>query len=498
MCLVATSAKAHEVQIGLDQRIGVQSNLFPTTLPDTAGGFYQIAPRLILAQPESDFTYRVEYLPNYRVYFDTDNADGWDQFVRARARQELDDRNALSFNTEYLQAQAIRGIGTIDASGQPVVLTGLTGTTRRFIANLAYDHAFSSRTNGMLALDYNRWDYSNPTSVDNQGFGVFTQVTHALRERVVVGSSLNGRYRAFSETAAVPASYTTVVNMNLLVQFQITPTLRLEASGGPAGFLTRQGTPGPQWVSRWEGVSTSPSVCPIGPCGRLWNTTVSPVSLCPTQNGIPVLQLCSIGTTASVLTGSLDQQVLVQLDPNQTVFGQSNEELTYFLNLGVTKSFRRGSISAFFERNEDAGSGIGATTILNTVSARVLYSIDDLWQLSVSGVYTRRTSVSQLPFTEVSAEAAFDSNGVPVTGDSGYQLAQAGLLIARAGISNFEQSIGFADVRLTRRLTERARLQFLFTYYNRSQQNQGVSAALNFDNYVGGVSFIYEFEPYKL
>ncbi len=490
-------AQAHQVQIGVDQGIGVQSNLFGTTTSETASGYYEISPRLILSQPESDFTYNLEYQPSYRAYFNIDGVNGWNQTVRGRAKNQINGRDAIRLDAEFLLAQAIRSIGTFDSSGQPLVVANGNGTNQRFDTDLAFDHSFSSRMVGTLAFNYNRWDYTDSNNVDNQGIGAQLQLTQALRERLLVGMNMEGRYRSFDETGFAPASYSTVLNANLLIQYQVTPTLRFEVSGGPAGVFTQQGVPGSQLVDRWNGFQSNPSFCVVGPCGRVLSGPPFNV-VCTTSDGIPVLRLCPPSGTASVLTGNLAEQILIPLDPSQTVFGQSSESLTYFVNLGVTKTYSRGLVNAGFVRNEDAGSGFGTTTILNSVSGRVQYSFSDFWRIDLYGVYTLRTSVSQLPFTDISAVAAVDPTNTPITDDTGNQLAQAGFIIARTGVSNLDQTIGVAEMRLTRQLTERARLQFQFTYYNQFQENQGGATSAGFDNYLGSVLFIYEFDPYKL
>lgn len=503
MCVMAP-AKAHEVQVGLDQRVGAQSNLFATAFDETASGYYQITPRLILSQPESDFTYNLEYQPSYRVYFNVDGVNGWDQNLRGRAKNQINQRDAVRLDVEFILAQAIRSIGTIDASGQPLVVANGNGTNQRFQTDLAFDHGFSSRTVGTVSFNYNRWDYTDSNNVDNQGLGAELQLTQAMMERLIVGLNVSGRYRAFDETRFAPASYSTVVNANLFFQYELNPTLRFDVSGGPAGVFTQQGVPSSQWVNRWEGVAFNDPFCLPGPCGRAWSNMVSPTSICGTSAGIPVLRLCPISGTASILSGNLLEQVLIPLDPNQTVFGQSTSDLTYFINLGLTKTFSRGLVNASFVRNEDAGSGLGTTTILNSVSGRVQYSFSDFWSLDLYGVYTLRTSVSQLPFTDIAAVPAVDSTNAPITDDptlanpTGNQLAQSGYIIARTGISNLDQRIGVAEARLTRRLTERSSLQFLFTYYNQNQANQGTFTDSQFDNFVGGISFVYTFDPYKL
>lgn len=494
MCTLVP-AKAHEVQLGVDQSLQVQSNVLRRSVNGTPDATYKIAPIITFAQPRSDFTYDLMYRPSYTAYFRTPGLGGFDHLLRGVGRYQLDGQNALVFDTNFIHARAIRSNEFSDALGQPLVVANDIGTTQRFVANIGFEHSLSPRTLGSVGLDYNRWDYTTPSNVNNQGFGARVELTHALHPRVVLGANVDARYRAFEETSFAPSAYTTVVNSNLLAIVDLTETLKFQASGGPAGVVTRQSVPGPRLGSRFGGLEGGTTACPVGPCGRLWGVSAATSSFCATSFGNAILSTCLPSSTFAPPPDVVNEQALIPLDPNQVVFGRESEDLTYFVSLLLTQRFVRGSFLVAFVRNEDAGGGVGATTILNTVSARFAYSLTDVWKLAMNGVYTQRESVSTLPRTSVSARQS-----ATTVNDSRFgvvNLAEAQYVVASTALSNFQQTVAAFDAILTRRMGEHSSLRFTFRYDNQSQDTAIFTPSVGFDNYTGGVSFVYEFDPYK-
>jgi len=492
MC-IASPARAHQVQLGIEQGLDVDSNVLGTNTVSTTDGLYRITPTLAFDQPESDFTYALRYRPTYSGYFTTDGINGWDQALVGKGGYQINGRDRIEFLANYVNVRGIRSNSFVDAVGQTQVLATQPGTTSRLETELSFDHGFSGRTTGRVGLRYDRWDYSIPERIDNQGYGASVEVSHALMQRLSLGLNVDGRYRAFEELGSSPASYSTVLNSNLLARFRVTESLSVDLSGGPAGVFSRQSEPAPQLVSRWDPVGFNPLSCPIGPCGRVWGGVPAPAvsTNCGTAFGVPVLNRCGLtGLPVTSVPGFPEDLVYVRVDPNQVAFGRSTDSLTYFVQATIVQRFRKGSLNLSFVRNEDGGSGLGSTSIVNFASAGFKYSLTDLWELSATGSYFLRESVSNFPTTEVSARPSSQTFG-------GNTLAEAGAIVANLTTLNFEQRVGSVDVSLLRQLSQRSRLRFRFRYYNQSQGTFGGSGTSGFDKFVAGVFYVYQFDPYK-
>jgi len=493
MC-IATSAAAHQVQIGVEQGIDVDSNVLSSSIVRRTDGFYRLTPTVTLSQPVSDLQYRFDYRPTYSGYFETGGLNGWDHVLVGRGTYQLDARNALRFDTSFIRALAIRRNTFTDAAGQTQVVPTQIGTTQRFSANVALDHSLSARTTATLGMNYDRWDYSAPNNIDNQGYGARLDLTHAFLPRWVLGLGIDGRYRAFDEGQVSPASFSTVLNANVLARVELSQQMQLRVSGGPAGVFSRQSEPDPRLVNRWGALDSDPVFCPSGPCARLWGPDPNAATLCAQVRNPPGLTDCllSPGAPAGV-PGFPDEFVAVSVDPSAGLLDTSTEALTYFVSVALVRDFRRGSLRLSFVRNEDAGSGIGATTIANSGTAVFSYSLSDSWYLKLTGSYVVRESVGELPFTYVSARASSErfSPGGPF-------LAEASSLVPAFSNRRFQQDIGQAVFSLQRRLSEHTRLRFRFRYYRQSQDSVQQAGRRTFDRYTGGIFFDYEFDPYKL
>lgn len=494
MCTLAP-AKAHEVQIGVENGLGVQSNVLRSLTSPKRDGTYVLTPTITFFQSDSDFTYDLEYRPRYTNYFETEGIDGVDHLIRGRGSYRFNARDTVRLTADFSRTRTIRTAGLLDITGQPLVVANDNGTSQRFMVNAALDHGFSATTVGTVSLEYGRWDYTNLGNIDNQSLGGELQVTHAPFERLVLGLNGTAQYRAFAESPSSPASFSTTLNVNAVLDYDLTPSIQFRATGGPASVLTRQSEPSPQVVSRFDPIEFDPVVCTVGPCGRIWGLTAAPAApVCAQVLGQPLLGACPVLGPVVGVPGFLTDTTVVSVDPGQSVlFGQKRETFTYFVSLSLTRRFSRGSASASFVRNEDAGSGQGATTILNSVSGRFTYSLNDRWRLGAVGVYTFRESASVLLGSTISAR----NSGFETSAGSGLLLAESNSIVATQRVSNFKLQVGVVDVDLTRQLGEHSSLQFRFQYYNQSQENPlGPESA--FDNFTGSVSYVYEFDPYKL
>ena len=492
MCASAP-ALAHQVQLGLDQGLDFDSNVFGTEFRQTRDTRFRFTPVLAVEQPESRLSYSLRYRPTYSGYFDTQSINGWDQALVGRSEYKATGRDTFKLRANFVSVRGIRTNSFVDDSGQTQVLPTQPGNTQRINVDLAYERAISSRTNGRLGLRYDYWDYTIPDRVGNQSLGGDLQLLHAPIDRLRVGFNVDGRYRAFEASSSSPASYTTVLNVNGVVEYHFSDQLVLNLSGGPAGVFSEQSEPDPALVSRWSPVFFDPVACPVGPCARVWGGIPAPTvtSNCGTTLGFPVLDRCGLtAVPIAAVPGFPEELVVVPVDPNQTFFGRSSETLTYFVNVTLTRRFRRGSVSLSFVRNEDGASGIGRSSVVNSGSAVVSWALSDLWQLNLSGSYFLRESVARFPTTEVSARASSETFGT-------FTLAEAGFVVANPLSRSFEQRLGAVDVGLSRQLSERSRLRFRFNYYNQSQGAVGRSTAGSFDRFVLGVAYVFQFAPHK-
>ncbi|MCH2186971.1 hypothetical protein MK280_13980 [Myxococcota bacterium] len=494
-----TTAMAHEIQLGINSELGFQTNALKTPINPKADGIFVLMPIVTLSQPQEALSYNIEYRPRFTAYMTTEGIDGVDHLLRGRGSYQIDSRDSLFFRTDFLRTRQIRNESAIDASGQPITVSSANGISQQFFLELVWERSFSARSFGTASLGYDRWDYTTENNIDNQGFRGELAVNRVLKETFIVGMNAGARYRAFAASRFSPPSYTTTVNMNLSFDYRISEKWRLRGAGGPAGVFVEEQTPGAATVSRFAPTLAG---CDDGvPCGRLWSPppAAPDVAECVVSFGVPVLLGCPTSSQVGPsVPGFLSDTSTISLDPAQAdLFGERTRSLTYFLNFSLVRRFEKGLATAAFIRNEDAGNGFGTSTILNSVSAQFRYPLSEFWDLSFSALYTFRESVANLQGSAISARAAVNAGGQPLTDVDGRQLAEASAIVATSRISNFEQQVGLAELRLVRKLGPNTRFQLFFVYYNQRDRNGG-SPWRSFDNVTGVASFVYTFDPYQL
>lgn len=491
MAAAVPPAVGHEVSLGVEQSIEAQSNVFrraqaqlPGQAPgdDIADGIYRIKPLVRLRQIEDDrLTYNLRAAPAYSVYFVTDNLDGWDVVINGWADYQITQRDRLRFTTGFTNIRSIRSQNIVDETGDPLLVVDDDGRTQRFQADLEYIRSLNSRMQLSLGANYDRWDYDRSNAIDNQGVSATGGFVHAITRRLAWGFDLTGRYRGFVETALAPgvvrpASISAVVNLNLLARLSITPTINFDVSGGPAYVYTDQDLPTSALVPRWFGVSGAV------PRGRVFLGCTFIVS-CPLDD-------------AAFLTGRLGETSLATADLGNPLLGRSNSAPTYFISAAIKKEFVRGSALAAFTRSEDAGSGQGNVSILNSLVLQANYSLSDDWRLFINGVFNLRSFVTRTATVGVQAVLSTEPGAVS---DNGFPLAESGQWTSTLATTALQNDLKqyWVEASAQRRLSEKSYLQLKFRYY---YQNQQASLTLNpteFDNISGIVTFNYEFDAIR-
>lgn len=496
MCSVTTT-KAHEIQLGINSELGFQTNVLKTPVDPRVDGIFVLMPIVTLSQPQEALSYNIEYRPRFTAYMTTEGIDGVDHLLRGRGSYEIDARDTLFFRTDFLRTRQIRNESAIDAGGQPITVSSANGTSQQFFLELGWERSFSARSFGTASVGYDRWDYTTENNIDNQGFRGEVAFNHVLKETLIVGMNAGARYRSFAASRVSPPSYNTTLNMNLSFDYRISEKWRLRGAGGPAGVFVEEQAPAAQTVSRFAPTLAG---CEEGiPCGRLWSPPPpGGPGDCLTSFGRPLLFGCpTSGQVGPGVPGFLTDTSTISLDPSQRdLFGERTRSLTYFLNFSLVRKFEKGLATAAFIRNEDAGNGFGTSTILNSVSGQFRYPLSEFWDISFSALYTFRESVANLQGSAISAREAIGAGGQPLTDQQGRTLAEANAIVATRRISNFEQQVGLAELRLVRKLGPNSRFQLFFVYYNQRDRNGG-SPWRSFDNVTGVVSYVYTFDPYQ-
>jgi hypothetical protein len=184
--------------------------------------------------------------------------------------------------------------------------------------------------------------------------------------------------------------------------------------------------------------------------------------------------------------------------PN-TPTSQESTQFTYFGSVSLDKRWtRRVSSGLSYNRSESSASGVGGSTILDAVTARLNYRYSELWNFALRADWTSRSSVAPTTNTfrvqEKEASGASFAPGVFVpdlarmNGDRIFRIFNSEVDTKRWAIT------GRATRRITRRLDANVRL----SYNQQSSQSLTRGSTSDFDNVTLIVGINYVFDPVQL
>ncbi len=150
--------------------------------------------------------------------------------------------------------------------------------------------------------------------------------------------------------------------------------------------------------------------------------------------------------------------------------GNSDNRITFFAEANITQRWTDTlTSSVLYNRSEDTANGLGASTIADRVTFRTTWTPTDLWDLSIRGDFLNRESPSNL-----------DQGGA-----------------GRSQSEEVESRRWTVAGRVARRLSRAITMAVTARYSDQDTENTTVGSG-SFDNFVGILSFRYDFDPFRL
>nr|MCS5636096.1 hypothetical protein [Myxococcota bacterium] len=328
----ASPMGGHEVQLGVDQAIGGESNVFFREDP-IAAGLYTLSPRIRAKGKLGGFVngeYHASYTPSYRVYVVDPGVDAFDNSVEAGVSLDLARQDRLTATASYLEVDSIQGLSETNPDGSFDILADNVGGVIRAFGGVGYTRSLSRRSQFSLQGNFQDYGYDSSTNVGNKSVGFTASYTSARSPRLTLGGSLTARHRIFDDVERVflvpvagptrvkiEGSRVTVANLNVLGSYRVSPTLMFNFEGGPSLIRTSRG-----------GIAGLPKAAP-------------------------------------------------------------DDDLTYFATMSLVRDFKKSKLRLGYERSEDPSAGLNRTSVSDTVSLRLSHRLREEWDLSGSAGWSR-------------------------------------------------------------------------------------------------------------
>jgi hypothetical protein len=500
LLLVAAPVRAAELDLGWTTNMIWDSN--PLREPDDEEpdfSFYG-GPNLSVRKRTRSLDLALDYLLRYEQYVDHSSVNGFEHFANGRAFWEIGPRSSLSLTNNFSRTRGlgvdfiepVAGIAPVGAEGE---LQFRRSPTLRNFTTATYDYQLSKLWSFESSLGGQLYDYEDELRSDVRVLRGSGQFVRLMSQRLLLGFGGAFTRQQFEDTPRTLERGSSIAEAYGVSRYQISPTLSLSLSGGPAwnqpddlGGESRAPREGVR--SDQTGVSRliNPANCRILVQGTVPAGTRS-IASCPTAPGIYVTDQGVEFLQSALIPG-------VAIDPNRIQFdtvdilGDSTDpdsSFTFFGRAALTKVWRtvQGEIS--YRRSASASSGLGSTD-LDVASAVLTWKPDRRrWRIDARATWTRQSSANDVPGTDlllspVGATVYVDSEGVvhdqPVPGAVAVPNAArvVGVRTLGSSSSDFEIDTLLFDLIAERRMSNNLVLNAQAGWW-RQESTSGTSSA---------------------
>jgi len=241
LMLVSASTEARELELSVENRIGVDSNVFRRSSEREADGFYAISPRLTVREGHSNLNYDFSYEPTYRTYYTTSGIDGFDHRGRGVVSWRPTGVDTLGLDGTYSNRRTLR----LEDQGGSSLETSDRERVKDSDVQLSYSRTLTEALSLQASAAFTDRDYSQNTNVDSRSYSGQLGPQYVLNPLTVVGLTASFRQREDRGVGLQFWTETDIWNVSASFRRTLTPTLSISAQGGPSFFRSKQKSPLP-------------------------------------------------------------------------------------------------------------------------------------------------------------------------------------------------------------------------------------------------------------
>ena len=427
---IGRSANAAEFLSSFDAEGVWSSNVFNSADDEQSDVSFRGTPKLRVREAQGDLTYDAYYQFSYEAYADIEglnDIEDADQFFNGNASWRATPTTTIKASDYFAYTTSFSSAFDINTALVSTVQFGRERvTTNNFEASVIKDLGPRWQLTGTAM---NRlYNYQDRNQSDTNATIGTLQLTRALTRRLLVGGGGQFQRLEFSEVDDVPERGTTVYQAFGVVNYSISPTLRLSARAGPA-FVQPDDLAQVDELPVREFYAVDPATCPKRADGTpvILQFPQSSADQCSPavyqRGGVPVLV-----NGREVAVGGTNATFNVPFVGDQS----SESSLNYFGTISISKDWRQWNATLEYSRSASNSSGLSGSTILDQFTGTVVWTPSRLWRIGFDAIYstqsalnaTRQREIALNPedvLAVVGGQLAFSTVGVPfevATGDS--------------------------------------------------------------------------------
>ena len=498
--LASLEARAVDVTLGWDAATRWTSNVLNSSENEQDDFSLRTGPVVEIDEQRGDVTGRLRWMTLWEGFLDTSGADTFEHFGTLDGAWQINARNRLRISndlarTDSLTSQLVIQDDLPSPTGQDVE-AGRTSTLRNN-ATLSFAHQWTPRVSLEASVSNSLYDFEDEDRSDGLSTRGSVQAVRALSEVMSLGVGAAFTRQDFDETEFASGTGSEIIEVFGIWNYQITPTLLLTSSLGPAWNRPDEFDDGrfvPE-VPTNGGFLVAAATCPQRSDGsRVFAAGCQfavAENLDTGQTG--VLRLAS-GSVPIVRASFLDGGA------------EAEDALTLFGSLSLIKQWERSSARLSVQRRTSAASGNGVSTDLTSATASYSWQPERRWQLTALAGWSLQTSASDVPLTEIVVEpgtlfvdatgrlvddpalATFRADGAAISAG----LREAGSTDSALESTTYQVQF-LASRQISRRLTARGRVSLFRFESSGDLQSDRTTDALRLE-----VGLRWEFDPLRL
>ena len=476
LCLLSGSAGAVEAVLGVEGQTNYNSNVFYQSTDVQGDGSLRMGPTVALRDQTGQLNWEISYRPSYEAYYTLHGINSVYQLGngslswKPSAATEFYANDSFSYtptrtsNFQTNQPGLLSTPGPVFSNNFVTQNNGVVGLrhalTPRWLSEL-------SISNGLANYQGSR--FSNSMSTVAQAFA-----TYAWSPTDRIGTGLGATRQTTEPPIGSKKIGTNYYQLYGIWNHDFSPTWSLNLNAGPTLVDP----------DKRDLVTTRENAFLFA--RRTLNGELQPLDggNCTPFEGILVAEGCLTFPVDATLVDLAQTGTLTQIGPAPKSGGMS---ITYFANISMTKRWTWFDASVNFVRSASNTSGFAQSLITDSLTFTGDWNPSPLWELTVTGIFTRQQSDSNVSFVLTQVEP------VPIFG---------GLLTGAEaqGLRTFTQKSGLQvlnyglSTQLNRKITRRTYV-YGRASYEKQTTKRDIVGSFNTDRYIVTIGFRYEFDP---
>jgi hypothetical protein len=390
--LLAPAAGAEEVRLGIFGSVEYDDNLFNSEDNPIDDISIRTGPILGLRRSQGNFVYDLRYEPRFEHFVDGTADDAWDHSAFGRATWQITQRTSIEATNRFLITRSLNRAGFIADPAAPDLgpTTEIEVGRQRITRNLStvgLEHIFTPRLTGRANFSYDIFRTNREDRFDSDVMSGSVSGEYVLRAQDRVGAGGGITYQNFMETDTQPGRETFFYRLFATWFHSFDPSFTLSVQGGPTFVDSSQTSDTPTTAT----VQAFPFETTEGGGLRFIDSSTCPT----TDDGQPFLaDRCGLFGTEVTGMAAANARNAFRMVSQADGDTDAGLRTTIFANIELQKRWEHFRALARFRRSDSTSSGVGQSTVLNTLDGRVFWEPTERWQFMVGGSWNMRESAT--------------------------------------------------------------------------------------------------------